>query len=89
MHYNNPGLVDGIVDSSGYRLKFVEKKRKYDSAVVELGVAYQDKMAVPPGQLAFIWNGFCIVDCINTAVPKDGIRIIGSQLHTHIRGVRG
>jgi dopamine beta-monooxygenase len=89
VHYNNPELIAGIVDSSGYRLKLVDQLRKYDSAVIELGVEYTTKMAVPPGELAFIWSGFCTFECTNAALPPDGITIIGSELHTHGRGVRG
>jgi dopamine beta-monooxygenase len=31
IHYNNPNEVAGVVDSSGMRIKFVEKLRKFDA----------------------------------------------------------
>lgn len=89
MHYNNPNLVVGAVDNSGMRIKFIDKLRKYDAAVMELGLEYTDKMAVPPGQLAFPLSGYCIAECTQIALPKEGITVFGSQLHTHLRGVRG
>lgn len=89
IHYNNPDLVAGNIDSSGMRIKYVEKLRKYDAAVMELGLEYTDKMAIPPGQIAFPLSGYCIADCTKAALPKTGITVFGSQLHTHLRGVRG
>ena len=88
MHYNNPERFAGAIDSSGMRIKYVEKLRKYDAAVMELGLEYTDKMAIPPGQLAFPLSGYCIAECTKAALPKDGITVFGSQLHTHLRGVR-
>lgn len=46
-------------------------------------------MAIPPGQLGYPISGFCIAECTKIALPKNGITVIGSQLHTHVRGVRG
>lgn len=89
VHYNNPDLVSGVVDNSGMRIKFVDKLRKYDAAVMELGLEYTDKMAIPPGQLAFPLSGYCIAECTKIALPQEGITVFGSQLHTHLRGVRG
>lgn len=31
IHYNNPNEVAGVVDSSGMRIKYVDKLRKYDA----------------------------------------------------------
>jgi dopamine beta-monooxygenase len=89
MHYNNPNLVAGVIDSSGMRIKFIDKLRKFDAAVMELGLEYTDKMAIPPGELAFPLSGYCIAECTKIALPNDGITVFGSQLHTHLRGVRG
>lgn len=55
---------------------------------MELGLEYTDKMAIPPGQIAFPLSGYCIAECTNIAFPKTGITVFGSQLHTHTRGVR-
>lgn len=55
--------IIGIIDSSGMRIRVVEKLRKYDAAIMELGLEYTDKMAIPPGQLAFPLSGYCISEC--------------------------
>lgn len=131
------------------RIKLISKLRKYDAAIMELGLEYTDKMAIPSGVLAFPLSGYCIAECTKTviftifqfffirksnfelfrwrnttvfnfnfvflkesnqklktkkkskhfpikklfffciqALPKSGINVFGSQLHTHLRGVR-
>ncbi|XP_058445069.1 tyramine beta-hydroxylase isoform X1 [Malaya genurostris] len=88
VHFNNPDVKTGIKDSSGMRISVVSKLRKHDAAIMELGLEYTDKMAIPPGQVAFPLTGYCIAECTKVALPSDGITIFGSQLHTHLRGVR-
>lgn len=51
VHYNNPELQDGNVDSSGIRFIVTKSLRKYDAGVIELGLEYTDKMAIPPRQV--------------------------------------
>lgn len=88
VHFNNPKLKSGVIDSSGMRIKVISKLRRYDAAIMELGLEYTDKMAIPPGQIAFPLYGYCIAECTKLALPKTGVMIFGSQLHTHLRGVR-
>ncbi|XP_040169352.1 tyramine beta-hydroxylase [Anopheles arabiensis] len=88
VHFNNPRMLSGYNDSSGMRINVVSKLRRYDAAIMELGLEYTDKMAIPPEQLAFPLHGYCIAECSKIALPKTGIVVFGSQLHTHLRGVR-
>ena len=88
VHYNNPDRVAGIIDNSGMKINIVSKLRKYDAGIMELGLEYTDKMAIPYGQLAFPVSGYCIAECTKVSLPPDGIVVFGSQLHTHLRGVR-
>ncbi|XP_076089940.1 dopamine beta-hydroxylase-like [Mytilus galloprovincialis] len=88
VHYNNPQLSKGIEDSSGIRLYVTSKLRKFDSGIMELGLEYTNKMAIPPNQNLFSLTGYCIPDCTRTAIPRTGIHIYASQLHTHMTGKR-
>ncbi|XP_004530932.1 tyramine beta-hydroxylase [Ceratitis capitata] len=88
VHFNNPELKEGRIDSSGMRIKLSPKLRQFDAGVMELGLEYTDKMAIPPGQVGFPLSGYCIAECTEVALPSSGIIIFGSQLHTHLRGVR-
>lgn len=76
------------MDNSGFRIKMSKTLRQYDAAVMELGLEYTDKMAIPPNQAAFPLSGYCVADCTKAALPATGITIFGSQLHTHRHGVR-
>lgn len=37
--------------------------RQYDAGVMELGLEYTDKMALPPGMKTFTLSGYCISEC--------------------------
>lgn len=88
VHYNNPENKSGWVDSSGIRLTVSPTLRPNDGGVMELGLEYTDKMAIPPGQPRFQLTGFCIAECTESGVPAGGVLVFGSQLHTHLTGVR-
>lgn len=53
----------GLIDESGMRIKVVSNLRKYDAAIMELGLEYSDKMAIPSNILAFPLSGYCIAEC--------------------------
>ncbi|CAH1968308.1 unnamed protein product [Acanthoscelides obtectus] len=88
IHYNNPELRSDIVDSSGIRFHVSSKLKKMDAGVIELGLEYTDKMAIPPGQEQFRLTGYCTSVCTSMGLPSEGITIFGSQLHTHLTGAR-
>lgn len=50
------------------RIKMVSKLRRHDAAIMELGLEYTDKMAIPPGVLAFPLSGYCIAECTQTVI---------------------
>nr|CAD7435261.1 unnamed protein product [Timema monikensis] len=88
IHYNNPEKKSDWVDSTGVRLYISPTLRKYDGGVIELGLEYTDKMAIPPHQPQFTLTGYCISECTAVGIPPEGIVIFGSQLHTHLTGIR-
>ncbi|XP_017887322.1 tyramine beta-hydroxylase [Ceratina calcarata] len=88
VHYNNPELQGGNIDSSGIRFILTKSLRKYDAGVIELGLEYTDKMAIPPQQEAFTLSGHCIQECTGVGLPQHGIHVFASQLHTHLTGTR-
>ena len=51
------------MDSSGIRLWVTPDLREYDAGVMELGLEYIDKMAIPPGVEDFTLSGDCIQEC--------------------------
>ncbi|XP_026762021.2 tyramine beta-hydroxylase [Galleria mellonella] len=87
VHYNNPEMRKDWVDSSGITIHVTANKRRYDAAIMELGLEYTDKMAIPGGQKAFPLSGYCIPQCTGVGIPEHGIIVFGSQLHTHLTGI--
>lgn len=51
------------VDSSGITFQITGNRRPYNAAIMELGLEYTDKMAIPGGQKAFPLTGYCIPEC--------------------------
>ncbi|CAD5118872.1 DgyrCDS7544 [Dimorphilus gyrociliatus] len=88
VHYNNPDLISGIVDSSGIEFHVTKTLRKYDAGIMELGLEYTDKYALPPGLNQWDLDGHCIPECTKVGLPEKGIKVFASQLHTHLTGRR-
>ncbi|XP_023212266.1 dopamine beta-hydroxylase-like [Centruroides sculpturatus] len=88
VHYNNPELKDDWVDSSGIRIYYTSQLRQYDAAVIEVGLEYTNKMAIPPHQEAFQLDGYCVSECTRVGLPPEGITIFAAQLHTHLTGIK-
>ncbi|GAB1598046.1 hypothetical protein Ahia01_000081500 [Argonauta hians] len=86
VHYNNPEKRSGVKDHSGIRFYVTPTLRKYESSIMEIGLEYVNKMAIPPRQKRFILAGDCTSKCTELAFPEGGIYIFASQLHTHLTG---
>lgn len=55
-------LTDWI-DSSGIRFLITPDLRPMDAGVIELGLEYTDKMAIPPTEENFPLTGYCVSEC--------------------------
>ncbi|CAL4068303.1 unnamed protein product, partial [Meganyctiphanes norvegica] len=88
VHYNNPNLHKGRVDSSGVRFHYTGRLREHDVGIMELGLEYTPKMAIPPQMPSYVLSGYCVPSCTALGLPSMGIYMIASQLHTHLTGVR-
>lgn len=42
-----------------------------DAGVIELGLEYTDKMAIPPGQDLFSLSGYCVSECTAVVISND------------------
>lgn len=76
----------GAIDNSGMRFFYTSRLRKYDAGVLEVGLEYSDRMAIPPGQPNFELTGYCTPECTDLLLPNRGITIFASQLHSHLTG---
>ena len=69
VHFNNEKLESGVKDNSGMRFVVTQNLRPHDSGIMELGLVYTDKMAIPPEQEYFPLHGYCLPQC--TAVVSN------------------
>ena len=63
VHYNNPELRRGIVDRSGIKFFLTPRLRKFDAGIMELGLIYNNWMAIPPRTNRFTLSGVCVPEC--------------------------
>ncbi|XP_069961322.1 DBH-like monooxygenase protein 1 [Cherax quadricarinatus] len=85
IHYDNPSLKPGIVDSSGVRIMYTQKLRRYDAGILTLGHTVSPTHIIPPGQN---WNtvAHCTAACTEKTLPASGIRVFQGFLHAHLLG---
>ncbi|CAF0755135.1 unnamed protein product [Rotaria sordida] len=88
VHFNNQYLKKGIVDQSGIRIYYTSTLRKYDAGIMEVGLEYNAKNSIPPQTNKFRISGYCTGECTEVTLPKDGITVFASQLHTHLNGIQ-
>ncbi len=61
----------GVIDSSGIKFHVSPTLRPYDAGIMETGLEYTDKYALPPGVDIWPLSGYCIPEC--TEVVRDFI----------------
>ncbi|CAM9565819.1 DBH-like monooxygenase protein 1 homolog [Lampetra fluviatilis] len=69
MHYDNPGLVSRVNDSSGLRFYITPELRAYDAGVLETGLDVQIMHFVPPGAPSYTNYGICPTQGFATVGP--------------------
>jgi dopamine beta-monooxygenase len=52
------------------RFFVTQNVRQFDAGIIELGLVYSDRMAIPPGMEKFKLDGYCLPECTAT-VSKD------------------
>lgn len=89
MHYvnSNSSLV-GKLDNSALLFRMLPKPRKYDAGSMELGMPFEDRSAIPPGQTGFPFTFKCDASCTAATFPPNGITIFAGGFHAHSHGQR-
>lgn len=91
MHYDNPQLIEGAQDNSGFSVYYTDKLRRYDSAIMAVGIGVSNWHIIPPKQENWLSVGYCMHQCSesylkSSNLPKGGINIFATLLHTHLAG---
>ena len=59
------------MDDSGMRFYVTQDLRQFDAGIMELGLVYTDRMAIPPNQINFPLHGYCLPECTATVSTLD------------------
>jgi hypothetical protein len=63
LHYDNPEMKQGTVDSSGMRLWYTSSPREHDSGVLYLGHFVTPYHIIPPNSKNFTTTGVMLGEC--------------------------
>jgi Copper type II ascorbate-dependent monooxygenase, C-terminal domain/Copper type II ascorbate-dependent monooxygenase, N-terminal domain len=88
IHYDNPELLEGVLDSSGVRIYYVNQSRPIPAGFVEMGdpgVALYDQ---PVGGGVREYSFECGAGCSSLALPDSGVTVLRSYLHMHRTGIQ-
>jgi dopamine beta-monooxygenase len=76
IHYHNPSLVSGMIDSSGMRFYYVNEERTHKAGILEIGdpwvMLYDTDISDGLTQYSFTCPG----DCSNSFVAEEGVTIL-------------
>jgi len=84
-HYNNPGLLSGLVDSSAIKMYLTPTLREFDAGMWFLGVDPSD-IAIPPYQKNWHISGGC-PGVVTKSLPNS-VQIFDQFTHMHYVGIR-
>ncbi len=86
IHYDNPNLDSGVIDSSGMEFFYSDTKPVHRAGIMILGHVVSPTMIIPPKVNDFVVEGLCASDCTQEFFPPEGITVFANILHTHLAG---
>ncbi|XP_070564615.1 DBH-like monooxygenase protein 1 homolog [Ptychodera flava] len=92
IHYDNPGEINNIYDSSGIRIFYTPTLRLHDAGVLGIAQDVSNKQVIPPGAENFRNYAYCLaeltkegfVDHVTGQVTD--VNVFAVELHTHLIG---
>ena len=81
IHYDNPRLHQGVVDSSGIRIYYTDKLRPNEGGVMAFGNPPKNVIVVPPRQENYIQSAICTNQCTDyVSKPNNKLQYNGLRL---------
>lgn len=87
VHYNNPGEIAGVLDSSGVKIFWTRQIREFDLGVLQLGDPILNLSGSSVGDGLTSHDFQCGSQC-SSAFLSEPITVIREQLHMHASGRR-
>jgi hypothetical protein len=87
IHYNNPNLVEGVLDSSGVRFYYTESPREYQVGVLQTGDPFLYLYGQAVGTGLTVHEFDCPGTC-SSQILQEPVTALKEMLHMHKTGVR-
>ena len=87
IHYNNPKLIPGMVDSSGVRFHYTNTPRLHNAAILQLGDPMLGLYGVDINDGLTMHEFSCPGECSSLFLDEP-VTVISEKLHMHKTGVR-
>jgi len=86
IHYDNPELKEGAIDSSGVKFYYSREPREYDAGFLILGdsTVALEGMTLPQGLSDYDFH--CSADCSALALGDEPVTVVREYLHMHQSG---
>jgi len=86
-HYNNPTHLEGLVDSSGFRIFYTSELRKYNAGFLWLGMP-TEQISIPKGHSTWHQQAECTKTAVSFALATLGsdLNIFAYGMHMHYYG---
>jgi len=85
IHYNNPSLDTGVLDSSGVEFFYTTNKREFDLGVLQLGDPFLGLLGVKVGNGFYQHTFDCSSDCSSVSLSEN-VTVLREYLHMHTTG---
>ncbi|SMR62701.1 unnamed protein product [Zymoseptoria tritici ST99CH_3D1] len=86
VHYNNPDLIDGVKDTTGYSFSWTDQQVETEIGSLTTGALQGDGWFLDPGKELVTISRVCTPDCTRNW-PEEGITAVAVFHHMHFRGV--
>jgi hypothetical protein len=88
IHYNNPQNLEGLVDSSGFRIYYSVQPREIQAAWLLLGdpATLMEGQPIEDGLTKYSFT--CASDCSSTILGSESVTVLAESLHMHKTGIR-
>jgi hypothetical protein len=88
IHFNNPQNVEGLVDSSGFRVYYSTQPREIEAAFLSIGdpATLMEGHVIADGLTTYSFS--CASDCSQEVLGSESVTVFAESLHMHKTGVR-
>lgn len=88
IHYNNPEILEGLVDTSGFRVYYSNQPRQIEAAWLTVGDPATLMAGQPIEEGLTNYTFTCASDCTDNVLGSDSVTVMIESLHMHKTGIR-